>query len=92
MSRTDSAPVPAQGRDRTQYLYIAVLVAVGLGVLVGLLFPAFAVQLKWLGTFFVNLIKMMISPIIFCTSSWASARSGRRPASARSAAWRSGTS
>ncbi|MEO7062067.1 MAG: cation:dicarboxylase symporter family transporter [Lapillicoccus sp.] len=54
-------------RDRTQYLYIAVLAAVALGIIVGFLFPSFAVQLKWLGTMFVNLIKMMISPIIFCT-------------------------
>jgi aerobic C4-dicarboxylate transport protein len=68
VSRTDSAPAPAkQHKDRTHYLYMAVLVAVVLGVIVGLLFPAFAVQLKWLGTLFVNLIKMMISPIIFCT-------------------------
>ncbi len=68
MSRTDSAPAPATPRkDRTQYLYIAVLVAVVLGIIVGFLFPATAVQLKWLGTLFVNLIKMMISPIIFCT-------------------------
>src|SRR6185369_11679176 len=37
------------------------------GIAVGLAAPAFAVQLKPLGTGFVNLIKMMISPIIFCT-------------------------
>ena len=54
-------------KDKSQYLYIGVLVAVGLGVVVGFLFPTFATQLKWLGTLFVNLIKMMISPIIFCT-------------------------
>ncbi len=54
-------------RDRTHYLYLAVIVAVGLGVLVGLLWPAVGESLKPLGTGFVNLIKMMISPIIFCT-------------------------
>ena len=68
MSRPDSAPAaPAKRTDKTQYLYIAVLAAVFLGIIVGFVFPGFAVQLKWLGTFFVNLIKMMISPIIFCT-------------------------
>ena len=54
-------------RDRTHYLYIAVIVAVGLGIAVGFLAPDFAEKLKPLGTGFVNLIKMMISPVIFCT-------------------------
>ncbi|MFF3320850.1 cation:dicarboxylate symporter family transporter [Streptomyces sp. NPDC002889] len=54
-------------RDRTHYLYIAVIIAVVMGIVVGLAAPGFAVELKPLGTGFVNLIKMMISPIIFCT-------------------------
>jgi aerobic C4-dicarboxylate transport protein len=54
-------------RDRTHYLYIAVIIAVVLGIAVGLVAPEFATELKPLGTGFVNLIKMMISPIIFCT-------------------------
>ncbi|MCU1679852.1 MAG: C4-dicarboxylate transporter DctA [Amycolatopsis sp.] len=58
---------PPVKRDRTQYLYLAVIGAVILGILVGLLFPHFATNLKPLGTGFVNLIKMMISPIIFCS-------------------------
>jgi aerobic C4-dicarboxylate transport protein len=49
------------------YLYLAVVAAVVLGILVGFLAPGFAKDLKPLGTGFVNLIKMMISPIIFCT-------------------------
>ncbi|MFC9925328.1 cation:dicarboxylate symporter family transporter [Streptomyces sp. NPDC127190] len=64
----DTAPAaPRVKRDRTHYLYIAVIVAVALGIAVGLIWPDAAVQLKPLGTGFVNLIKMMISPIIFCT-------------------------
>ncbi|OLZ63972.1 C4-dicarboxylate transporter DctA [Streptomyces sp. IMTB 2501] len=67
-STPDTAPaVPRVKRDRTHYLYIAVIVAVALGIAVGLIWPDAAVQLKPLGTGFVNLIKMMISPIIFCT-------------------------
>jgi aerobic C4-dicarboxylate transport protein len=54
-------------RDRTHYLYMAVLAAVGLGIIVGLAAPDFAVQLKPLGQAFVALIKMMIQPVIFCT-------------------------
>ncbi|MGW2279577.1 cation:dicarboxylate symporter family transporter [Streptomyces sp. NPDC001770] len=54
-------------RDRTQYLYLAVIGAVVLGIIVGFAAPGVAVELKPIGTGFVNLIKMMISPIIFCT-------------------------
>jgi aerobic C4-dicarboxylate transport protein len=57
----------APRRDRTHYLYLAVIVAVLAGIVVGFAAPDVAVQLKPIGTGFVNLIKMMISPIIFCT-------------------------
>ncbi|WP_222316023.1 cation:dicarboxylate symporter family transporter [Streptomyces cavourensis] len=59
--------VAAKHRDRTHYLYIAVIAAVALGILVGFAAPGVAVELKPIGAGFVNLIKMMISPIIFCT-------------------------
>jgi len=42
-------------------------VAVALGILVGLLDKELGIALKPLGTGFVALIKMMISPVIFCT-------------------------
>ncbi|WP_052865069.1 cation:dicarboxylate symporter family transporter [Streptomyces niger] len=61
-----AAPAPKK-RDRTHYLYIAVIGAVVLGIAVGFIAPGVAVELKPLGTGFVNLIKMMISPVIFCT-------------------------
>lgn len=48
-------------------LYIQVLVAIGLGVLVGALAPEWGKALKPLGDGFVRLIKMLIAPIIFVT-------------------------
>ncbi|GAA2294780.1 C4-dicarboxylate transporter DctA [Nonomuraea roseoviolacea subsp. roseoviolacea] len=54
-------------RDRTRYLYLAVIVAVLAGIVVGFVWPDVGQALKPLGTGFVALIKMMISPIIFCT-------------------------
>ncbi|WP_434095912.1 cation:dicarboxylate symporter family transporter, partial [Streptomyces halstedii] len=67
-STSQTAPAaPAAKRDRTHYRYLAVIGAVILGIAVGLIAPDFAVELKPIGTGFVNLIKMMISPIIFCT-------------------------
>ena len=69
MSDTDSGADTShtKPRDRTHYLYIAVIAAVALGIVVGILFPDFAMELKPLGTGFVSLITMMIQPVIFCT-------------------------
>jgi aerobic C4-dicarboxylate transport protein len=60
-------PPTSRRRDRTHWLYLAVIAAVALGIGVGLVFPEFATSLKWLGTAFVGLIKMLIAPVIFCT-------------------------
>ena len=66
MAETATPPVTKK-RDRTHFLYIAVIVAVVLGIAVGFIAPDLAKALKPLGTGFVALIKMMIAPIIFCT-------------------------
>ncbi|MHA7180533.1 cation:dicarboxylate symporter family transporter [Arthrobacter sp. MDB2-24] len=67
-SRSDSGPEQPRKRvDKTHFLYIAVIAAVVLGAILGLMAPEFAKSLKPLGTGFINLIKMMIAPIIFCT-------------------------
>jgi aerobic C4-dicarboxylate transport protein len=68
MTRMSSAEQQVRPRrDRTHFLYIAVVVAVAIGIFIGLVWPEFGKELKPLGTGFVNLIKMMISPIIFCS-------------------------
>jgi aerobic C4-dicarboxylate transport protein len=48
-------------------LYIQVLIAVFLGIVVGYLNPGLGKNLKPLGDGFINLVKMIIAPIIFCT-------------------------
>jgi aerobic C4-dicarboxylate transport protein len=48
-------------------LYVQVLIAILAGILIGVLNPAFAVKLKPFGDGFIKLVKMLISPIIFCT-------------------------
>ncbi|EPD86903.1 MULTISPECIES: C4-dicarboxylate transporter DctA [unclassified Microbacterium] len=53
--------------DKHTWLYVAVIIAVVLGAVVGLAWPDFAKGLEPVGKAFVNLIKMMIAPIIFCT-------------------------
>src|SRR6478752_4972443 len=58
---------PPRKKVSTHWLYIAVIVAVVAGIAVGLIFGKQAAGLAVIGTAFVNLIKMMIGPIIFCT-------------------------
>jgi aerobic C4-dicarboxylate transport protein len=62
------APLPAKW-PIYKLLYAQVLFAIGLGVFVGILFPALATNdwVKALGDGFIKLIRMMIAPIIFCT-------------------------
>ncbi|MDH6676649.1 aerobic C4-dicarboxylate transport protein [Rhodococcus sp. LBL1] len=58
---------PGKPRDKTHWLYVGVIIAVVGGILVGWLAPEVGKSLGVLGTTFVDLIKMMISPVIFCT-------------------------
>jgi len=60
-------PAPPRRRDRTHWLYIAVVIAVLAGIAVGLIAPDVGKSVGVLGTMFVSLIKMMITPVIFCT-------------------------
>jgi len=55
-------------------LFGQVLIAIALGVAVGLLWPHVGVALKPLGDGFVKLIKMLIAPIVFCTVAGGIAR------------------
>ena len=48
-------------------LYFQVLVAIGLGVLLGYFYPQVGASMKPLGDGFIKLIKMLIAPVIFCT-------------------------
>lgn len=48
-------------------LYVQVLFAIALGIGLGHFVPDFAQSLKPLGDAFIQLIKMVIAPVIFCT-------------------------
>ncbi|MET0701632.1 MAG: cation:dicarboxylase symporter family transporter [Mycobacterium sp.] len=67
MADRTSTEKPARKRDKTHWLYLAVIVAVVAGIVVGLVAPDTASSFGILGTLFVSLIKMMIAPVIFCT-------------------------
>jgi aerobic C4-dicarboxylate transport protein len=50
-----------------QYLYVQVLTAIAIGVAIGNFFPDTGVAMKPFGDGFIKLIKMIITPVIFCT-------------------------
>ncbi|QEC66419.1 dicarboxylate/amino acid:cation symporter [Panacibacter ginsenosidivorans] len=48
-------------------LYAQVIIAIFIGIILGIWLPDFAISLKPMSDAFIKLIKMMIVPIIFCT-------------------------
>ncbi len=54
-------------KDWWKSLYLQVLIAIVIGVLLGVFDPAFAQKLKPLGDAFIALVKMVIGPVIFLT-------------------------
>jgi aerobic C4-dicarboxylate transport protein len=50
-----------------QHLYVQVLTAIVIGVVLGNFFPETGVAMKPFGDGFIKLIKMIITPVIFCT-------------------------
>jgi aerobic C4-dicarboxylate transport protein len=56
-----------EGKKFHQTLYFRVLTAIAIGVVVGYYFPTTGAAMKPLGDGFIKLIKMIITPIIFCT-------------------------
>ena len=48
-------------------LYLQVLIAIAIGITLGIVYPEIGAQMKPFGDGFIKLIKMMIGPIIFCT-------------------------
>ena len=58
---------PTERKPWYRVLYIQVLIGVFLGIVVGYVNPSLGKNLKPLGDGFVNLVKMIIAPIIFCT-------------------------
>jgi aerobic C4-dicarboxylate transport protein len=64
--RTQATAAPSH-KKIFQHLYVQVLCAITIGVLLGHFYPSLGAQMKPLGDMFIQAIKMVIAPIIFCT-------------------------
>ncbi|GFO57595.1 C4-dicarboxylate transport protein 2 [Geomonas sp. Red276] len=56
-----------RGKKFYQHLYVQVLTAIAIGVALGNFYPEAGVAMKPFGEAFIKLIKMIITPVIFCT-------------------------
>ena len=56
-----------RGRALVKQLWFWVIVAIALGIFVGVVFPGTAAQCKWLAEAFIQLIKAVTGPVIFLT-------------------------
>src|SRR5476649_2641250 len=63
---TISAAAPAAPKPLYTSLFVQVLVALLLGIVLGMATPDFAVSLKFFSDAFLKLISMIVAPIVFC--------------------------
>ena len=67
---TGTTVAPATARRKNPWwaqLWVWVLIAMALGIALGIVTPDLAAQMGPLGDAFIKLIRMLIAPIIFCT-------------------------
>ena len=62
----DAIPAPAAKKPLYKSLFVQVVVALLLGIVLGMATPGFAVGLKVFSDAFLKLISMIVAPIVFC--------------------------
>ena len=62
----ESRPLPPAPVPIYRSLFVQVLAALVLGIVLGMMAPTFAVELKILSDAFLKLISMIVAPIVFC--------------------------
>ena len=66
MTEVAAETAPPRRRFWTQ-LWFWVIVGIAAGILLGIVAPAAAKETKWLADAFIQLIKVIVGPVIFCT-------------------------
>lgn len=68
------------GRIMKNRMFIWILASIVLGILCGIFFPEQVLSVRWVGTLFINLLKLIVLPLIFCAlvSAITSLGGGRR--------------
>lgn len=47
-------------------MFLLILASIVLGIACGILFPEQVLSIRWIGTLFINLLKLIVLPLIFC--------------------------
>src|ERR1700730_17984288 len=66
MATITTTTAPVARKPLYQSLFVQVLVALLLGIALGVATPDFAVELKIFSDAFLKLISMIVAPIVFC--------------------------
>lgn len=48
------------------YMFTLILLSIGLAIFFGIFFPEQTLAIKWIGQLFINLLKLIVLPLIFC--------------------------
>lgn len=48
------------------YMFILILISIVLGIACGIFFPQQMISISWIGQLFINLLKLIVLPLIFC--------------------------
>lgn len=49
-----------------QYMLILILLSIALGIICGVFFPQQMIAIQWIGQLFINMLKLIVLPLIFC--------------------------
>src|SRR5260370_2693713 len=71
-----SAPAAPVRQSPLRKLYVQVLIAIGVGILLGDFYPSLGVEMKPLSDGFITLIRAVVPPIIFVTVAIGIAKMG----------------
>src|SRR5476651_1197050 len=47
-------------------MFLMILLSIALGIACGIFFPEQMIMVKWIGQLFINLLKLIVLPLIFC--------------------------
>jgi Na+/H+-dicarboxylate symporter len=48
------------------YMFFLILLSIALGIVMGIFFPQEMIALGWMGQVFINMLKLVVLPLIFC--------------------------
>src|SRR3990167_12809 len=47
-------------------MFLSILLSIALGIICGIFIPEKMIAVKWIGQLFINLLKLIVLPLIFC--------------------------